>query len=1226
MALTQTTIKIFIMKKLFTPLLLVLTALFGGLNAKAADEVKELTKDMYYRWTGFDADAVRGDQATDADFNIGNDVELGGGGVVCGNGSVSKELYVDLTGSTKLIIEGTVGLPLRVLFNRQEDDSNKELNPKIGDDGTVEVDISQYPYFHLNTIKVDWGGSGKVNSIKYVKPADPLEFPKTQLKNELSTAKMYNAIAYTQGSYADLQSAIEAGETALSASDATEASLEAAKTAITGAINGLTIDTTNGYSELTAEMFKSYAVEGDENQIDLNNPKTTGCDYKLLEATGQPYGVSKVDERMWADLANYDMLYVAMAGNTTPRVMMNRLTKGGNEYEIIEGVNTYLGNMLEMNAGNGNKSTEDYLKYEDNVFTIDLRNIVDDHGIARLHAIKYPYNVTGIVTGIYLYTDPANAAGYNLSFNVDDPNHVVIKVNNEVKTLKAGDNTINVPDRATISIAPADKFRLKSVTSGGEDVALEKDGTFSKLIVKAISYKIETEVTDPLEMPRVELADAIEDAKVYDGVAKTAASYKALTDAIATAEDQMTSESATVASVNAAKAAIEDAIKGLKLAENYTHLTEDMFKKYASAAEPGEGEAADCAHKTFENSLVLYGDKNNSHLNWADLSDYDKLIVTVHGDNGPCFNINRTEENGKMLELNVKSPDSWPAEYHNAEGNVYTVNLKKIKKDHGVVRLHSIQNNEYEKQVFVTGMYLYKAPYKAVSAIALNKTEAKILVGGTETLVATIAPEDATVDTPTWSTSNPKVATVNAKGVVTALAEGEAIITAKADEKTASCTVTVKKATANYTLNYVVKDGDDEIILDTKTLTGNVDDEIKLTDAEKPELKDKNGLVYVWASDDSEDQTIDAGGTTVVTIIYKNKTAKYTLNYVDKENNTLKSNEKTGNVGGAIVLATNDLKAFTSADGTTYKCVQNDAADKKVTADGETVVTIVCEVTKGYILHYVEEGNESHVLLEVEKDAEVGTPIVLTAEEKGEITGQDDGIAYVYVKDDVNGRKVTEKADIVNISCKAITAKYTLNYVIDGKTVKTAEKTGKVGAAFTLADEDKTEIEYEGAKYVYKSNDGKDKKIDRNGTTVVNLTYVAKVISVTRIVLDKTVIETLEVGKSVQLKATVTPVDATNPTVTWTSSDESIATVDENGNVTAKGIGTVIITAKAGDKSASCTVNVDVAAAVDGFNMNDAPVQVYDLNGRYVANKVEGLEAGFYIVRQGNNAKKIRIR
>lgn len=87
------------------------------------------------------------------------------------------------------------------------------------------------------------------------------------------------------------------------------------------------------------------------------------------------------------------------------------------------------------------------------------------------------------------------------------------------------------------------------------------------------------------------------------------------------------------------------------------------------------------------------------------------------------------------------------------------------------------------------------------------------------------------------------------------------------------------------------------------------------------------------------------------------------------------------------------------------------------------------------------------------------------------------------------------------------------------------------------------------------------------------LVIVPNEIAVTEVKLDKTS-ATLEIGENVTLVATVSPDNATDKTVTWTSSDESIATVDENGKVTAVKEGTVIITATCGDKNATCSVTV----------------------------------------------------
>ena len=76
----------------------------------------------------------------------------------------------------------------------------------------------------------------------------------------------------------------------------------------------------------------------------------------------------------------------------------------------------------------------------------------------------------------------------------------------------------------------------------------------------------------------------------------------------------------------------------------------------------------------------------------------------------------------------------------------------------------------------------------AVSSITLNQTELTKVMGGAVTLTATVAPDNATFKTVTWTTSNPAVATV-ADGVVTIVGVGSAIITAKAGDKTATCTV-----------------------------------------------------------------------------------------------------------------------------------------------------------------------------------------------------------------------------------------------------------------------------------------------------------------------------------------------------------------------------------------------------------------------------------------------------
>ncbi len=83
-------------------------------------------------------------------------------------------------------------------------------------------------------------------------------------------------------------------------------------------------------------------------------------------------------------------------------------------------------------------------------------------------------------------------------------------------------------------------------------------------------------------------------------------------------------------------------------------------------------------------------------------------------------------------------------------------------------------------------------------------------------------------------------------------------------------------------------------------------------------------------------------------------------------------------------------------------------------------------------------------------------------------------------------------------------------------------------------------------------------------------------IPVEKITLDKTSV-TLKKGDTTKIKATVSPSNTTDSSVTYYSSDDDIATVSDDGTITAVKGGTVTITALAGEKAAKCKVTVTVA-------------------------------------------------
>jgi len=95
-----------------------------------------------------------------------------------------------------------------------------------------------------------------------------------------------------------------------------------------------------------------------------------------------------------------------------------------------------------------------------------------------------------------------------------------------------------------------------------------------------------------------------------------------------------------------------------------------------------------------------------------------------------------------------------------------------------------------------------------------------------------------------------------------------------------------------------------------------------------------------------------------------------------------------------------------------------------------------------------------------------------------------------------------------------------------------------------------------------------------NQSATCTVTVTAATVPVTGVTLDKTTAK-ITIPETLQLKATVMPDNATDSAVTWTSSNDAVATVDGNGLVTAKAAGTATITAKAGDKTATCVVTVE---------------------------------------------------
>ena len=124
-----------------------------------------------------------------------------------------------------------------------------------------------------------------------------------------------------------------------------------------------------------------------------------------------------------------------------------------------------------------------------------------------------------------------------------------------------------------------------------------------------------------------------------------------------------------------------------------------------------------------------------------------------------------------------------------------------------------------------------------------------------------------------------------------------------------------------------------------------------------------------------------------------------------------------------------------------------------------------------------------------------------------------------------------------------------------------------------------------------------------------------------------------EVGESFHINASILPENASNKTLEWTSDNDEVASVDEDGNVTVHTEGTCLITARTTDGSdLSATCIISGSTLVQSIVESDEhTIELYNLQGVYVKSSTQeelpyNLTPGVYILRKGNEVKKIIVK
>lgn len=483
------------------------------------------------------------------------------------------------------------------------------------------------------------------------------------------------------------------------------------------------------------------------------------------------------------------------------------------------------------------------------------------------------------------------------------------------------------------------------------------------------------------------------------------------------------------------------------------------------------------------------------------------------------FNTAKEIKKYSLISGNISSVYSLSAD-ELSKGRIYGIRLNEEKIQY---KLANSPNNDQD-----IGVYTIQIQ---IESISFEKDEYKIDQHSTLTLLPVIVPENATERTLTWTSSNPAIATVDENGTVTAKEAGTTTITVTTSNgKTATCEVTVVVPVEKVELN-------------KKDLTLNKGANDTLIATITPE--DASEKTLTWTSSDESVATVDENGkvtaigvgTATITVSCNGKTATCKVTVViPVEKVELNKNSLTLNVGNEEAL----IATITPENATDKTLTWTSSNEKVATVDnngkviaigvGTTTITVSCNGQTATCKVEVKSPIISVSLNETSKTLNKGSSFILEAT-----------IDPINTTDDKTLTWTSSNESVATVKDGTVTAIGAGNATI---TVTTSN--GKTATCEVKVVDIKELV-------LDVKNLTLDLSVDSNKTGQLNAEIIYN--QLTRNIADNSIAFPM----------------------TWKSSDTSIATVDENGLVTAKGIGKAMITVSIldGEYKATCEVTVN---------------------------------------------------
>ncbi len=517
--------------------------------------------------------------------------------------------------------------------------------------------------------------------------------------------------------------------------------------------------------------------------------------------------------------------------------------------------------------------------------------------------------------------------------------------------------------------------------------------------------------------------------------------------------------------------------------------------------------------------------------------------------------------------------------------------------------------------------------------MTIDRKEITVFPGDKATLTLTVTPTDVELvpQKLEWVSDDTDIATVDENGVVTAVAPGTANIIARATygtELTAECKVTVEPRPVT---GIALAPGDERVELTpgaTKTLS------VIINPA------DATDKTVEWTSSDTDVATVDADGT--VTAVAPGAAIV-----------TAKSTD--GGFEAVSLVIVNPV----GADGIEIECTQPvmNIGDKQ-----QLRVT------------FISDAEPTDKSISWMSDDENVAPV----NESGVVTAVAPGTATI-IATTANGFTAAVRITVSapEIAVETVTLDRTAAEVVEGRMIRLTATVTPAGATasavkWTSSDPSVATVDAYGIVEGIKAGTATITAEAGGKSTSCTVTVLAAAVPVESIEIAADL--EMTVGEQRTLTAVVKPADATDKSLDWTSGDETIATVDAHGNVTALKAGTVFITAVAHNSTfATCritvtdnpnnptdpndpndpkdptdptdpddptdaigAINADTGVSVavaDGAIIVSAPegtaVEVYSITGALVhttrEHRIDALPRGIYILRIATRTFKVAI-